>query len=1667
MSILQRLRYNIAAIDFVLNHKGEADKEGVLKKYTGFGGMNFILKTKLSMGEWTKSEQPYYSDTRRLQRTIHNASKDYDEYKRYMESLKTSVLTAYYTPNDFVSSMMSAIYGFDVQTGWAKPGWIRLENVLDPAAGDGVFMDNVAFWSCSMHDKNATITGVEKDLLTAMILKAKFNTERDFVYADSFEHFPKDELGKYDLVSTNVPFGDIRVFDPDYTNSKDKVRRDAAQYIHRYYVLKGLDTLHDGGIEAFIITSNYLNKDGEQIAEALKHARLIGAYRLANNLFKDAGTEVGTDLLVLQKDEHKESMTLDETFLLSCYESEGCPTNMFFDMHPDHVIATSKVVGTNGFGDKAFVYNHDGGVVGISRDMRKVLSADMANVDVKLFNDGKNGTKAHNTHSENRTESTAHTEKATNPDEKKEKQLKAICDCYNTLFVSEATKLQENVEQRRKLNQLYDAYVAENGVLNREPNKTICNRVQKELLALEVMDGRKMWQKSDIFFKPVAFATDEINSAETAQEALAQSLNDYGKVNVEEMMALTGLSETELMNKLDGDVYYNPLSREYEIKAKFISGNVVEKIHAIRKMYNIPDDDASSDGKTEIEKMNIDLRVMRSLRALEDAVPTPIPFTELDFNLGERWIDCKLYSQFGSEFFSMDEVEHSRQSSKVSVVVNYDPNLDHFVACCDDYNEKIYTQYQVKSECSHYNGLELFEFALHNTCPKMMKFKRDDLGNKIETESGRGYQKEEDSAATQIANAKIEEIRNGWVDWLTRQPKEVKDDLARKYNERFNCFVKPKYDGSHQKFPGLDFKGLGKKYGVKDLYQSQKDCIWMLVQNGGGICDHEVGSGKTLIMCIAAHEMKRLGLVHKPLIIGLKANVGVIAETYRTAYPQAKILYATNKDFRESERVDFFNRMKNNDYDCVIMSHDQFGRLPQSERVQADVLQEELDQVEASMEAAEGFEMSNGTRIRKALQRRKENLKTKIQKLQHDIAEHKDKVVDFAMMGIDHIFVDESHMFKNLGFTTRHDRVAGLGNTLGSKRAYNLLMAIRTIQMRTHRDLGATFLSGTTVTNSLTELYSLFRYLRPMALAKQGITCFDAWAAIFTKKSTEFEFGLTNQIILKERFRYFIKVPELAQFYNEITDFRTAEDVGIERPKKHARLLNIEPTPDQAEYIKTLMEFAKTGDFNLIGMPYATKEQERAKMLYATDKARKMSLDMRMIDPSYEDHPRSKASMCAKLVKRYYDKYNAVKGTQLIFSDLSTYQGKNKGWNVYEDIKQKLVDMGIPASEIRFIQEAHNEQQKQQIIDDTNDGKIRVLMGSTSMLGTGVNCQERVVCVHHLDTPWRPSDLEQRDGRAIRKGNIVAKEYADNTVDVIIYAVRRSLDAYKFGLLNNKQTFISQLKRGQLSVRTLDEGTMDEKSGMNFAEYMAVLSGNTDLLERAKLEKHITALEAERKTFYRDKAAQEKKQERMKNDVAEIEKNIADAKADNEKFTKAVRMNEDSTIANDIAINGFTPDANDFAKSIGKAMLQLDATARTKGQMKTVGNIYGFDICIRTDELVELGKHIYDNKFFVHGGRLIYAINPRNRGKVNRTSPTITSLMPVETLQRLPNMIAGWEQNRNEWNAHIEQLETIIKLQWGKDDELAKLRKELSALDLKINQSLKKDKDKEGYTKAA
>ena len=1201
-----------------------------------------------------------------------------------------------------------------------------------------------------------------------------------------------------------------------------------------------------------------------------------------------------------------------------------------------------------------------------------------------------------------------------------------LSETYQQLYNYEAETHEPSEHLREHLNQYYDEFVEKYGNLNEKQNVKfiLMDANGRDALALERGENGQ-FVKADIFDHPVSFALDEVTSVDTPLEALTASLNKYGEVNLEYMSSLVDMDEDALTENLEGHIYYNPLVSNYEIKDRFIAGNVVSKAEAVKAWIDREGERIKGfpgyDGIEPFIALSQD-----SLKALEEARPRRIEFDELDFNFGERWIPTGIYSAYMSYLFHTD------------VKIAYSSSMDEYSATNSRGNMKIWEEFCVRGYYRTYDGMNLLKHALHNTVPDIKKsIGKDEDGRDI---------KVPDTEAIQLANAKIDEIRNGFSEWLEAQSPEFKERLVDLYNNKFNCFVRPQYDGSHQTFPDLNMKILGDRYGISSIYQSQKDCIWMLKQNGGGICDHEVGTGKTLIMCIAAHEMKRLGLAHKPMIIGLKANVAEIAMTYQSAYPNARILFADEKSFKTDNRINFFNQIKNNDYDCVIMSHDQFGKIPQSPEMQQQILQAELDTVEENLEVVkqQGHDISRG--MLKGLIKRKENLTAKIATIQYQMEQNKDAVVDFKMMGIDHIFVDESHQFKNLMFNTRHDRVAGLGNSEGSQRALNLLYAIRTIQERTGKDLGATFLSGTTISNSLTELYLLFKYLRPNELERQDIRCFDAWAAIFAKKTTDFEFNVTNHIVPKERFRYFIKVPELAAFYNEITDYRTAEDVGVDRPQKNEILHNIPPTPAQEVFIEKLMKFAESGDATILGRGPLSETEEKAKMLIATDYARKMALDMRMIDPSYEDDPNNKASHCAKMIAQYYNKYDAQKGTQFVFSDLGTY--KPGEWNVYSEIKRKLIeDYGIPAHDIRFIQECKTERSRKAVIQAMNDGDVRVLFGSTSMLGTGVNAQKRCVAIHHLDTPWRPSDLTQRDGRAIRAGNEIAKLYADNKVDVIIYAVEKSLDSYKFNLLHCKATFIDQLKSGALGARTIDEGAMDEKNGMNFSEYMAILSGNTDLLEKAKLEKRIASLESERKAHNKGISDSKFRHQTITHDIANNEAAIVRMKADVARYEAVVRRDKDGNPLNNLTID--TCNLSD-EKNMGIHLQGLAQRTDTHGQYKRIGEVYGFPISIISERTLVDGKEAVQNRFVVEGNYK-YKFN---NGFIAMSDTHAACMNFVNALEKIPGIIAQYEERTAKLKADVPQLEAIISKSWGREDELKQLKSDLAALDRKITAAL-------------
>jgi hypothetical protein len=790
----------------------------------------------------------------------------------------------------------------------------------------------------------------------------------------------------------------------------------------------------------------------------------------------------------------------------------------------------------------------------------------------------------------------------------------------------------------------------------------------------------------------------------------------------------------------------------------------------------------------------------------------------------------------------------------------------------------------------------------------------------------------------------------------------------------------------------------------------------------------------------------------------MKANVTEVAATYRKAYPGARILAPGENDFSPAKRLRLFHEIKNNHWDCVIMTHDQFGKIPQAPEIEKQIFETELDNLEKDLNTLEEMGGTVSRSMRKGLEIRKNNLKVKLLSVLNRIENRKDSDICFTDLGIDHLFIDEAHKFKNLGFTTRHDRVAGLGNMQGSQKALNMLFAIRTLQQKFDSDLCVTFLSGTPISNSLTEMYLLFKYLRPKELERQNIENFDALAAVFARKTTDFEFSVTGEIIAKERFRHFIKVPELALFYNEIADYKTAEHIHLNKPRLKEVLVNLKPTPEQSDFIERLMQFAKTGDGGLIGRAQLSREEDKGRMLIATNYAKKMATDMRLINPFlYGDHPDNKVSACARKVAELYHESMPHKGTQIIFSDIGT--PKPGAFNLYDALKDKLIqDFKIPAGEITFIHD-WTQKKKPELFRKMNNGEIRILIGSTDKAGTGLNVQERVIAMHHLDIPWKPTELEQRNGRGARQGNLIAKKFYHNQVLNFIYATEQSLDNYKFNLLKNKQTFISQMKNCELNVRTIDEGALDEKSGMNFSEYIAVLSGDTTLLEKAKLEKKIAVLEGLKRSHLKEAAHSrshlESLQIELKNSLQILDKLTTDTAW----YEGNLKYEGDGTKANPVHLSGLQ---SADAEAIGQYLIQLFKNWKPSGnkEEEKIGTLYGFDLFIRRKQEILLveGQFRYHeyNSFYASKG-LDGIKYTWNQGYPNIDNPKVTARHFLNAIDRTGKMKAQYEERIVGMKKDILVIEKSLQKPFTEADTLNNLKAEVARLEREITLKIKEN----------
>lgn len=1607
----------------------------VIKECNGFGGnKSFLWDIK---ADWGKEEnlKPLVID-------ILNEVKNHDlkNYDSNVESLKNSILSSYYTPDCVVNGIVDAL----------KDNNIFVEEVLDPSAGaNGIF-------AAKLLEKygKLKIKQIEKDNLSFLINAALFGgTENVKTINDGFENISNRDNESYDLVISNIPFGNIPVFDNEYyrIKEKDAPKKLSCQRIHNYFFVKALDKLKNGGVLAFITSDATLKTDGNRFLRKylVENANILSVKKLPHNLFEKSGTSAGSDLIILQKNINKKALSLlDKTFI----ETTNGLNNIF--TNNKNILFTTSKEATNQYGKPETNYFYEETDGQLEQQLHTDLSADIKNnydsslvfqatqenqrkvsenpFQLDLFSSSVLKLDKLEYNKELREFYKSGTliefEKNIYKIEKGEgvtfilpvefgteaiDRLKAyiqLRDTYYELNEYETTFRLENEKLRQNANRQYDLFVERFGglnsnlkVLGNDPHKNDILRLEK------IKDGKLI--KADFLIKPTAFANELDVKINTIEDAIASSLNTFGKINLDYIALKLGANESEIVAQLKNLAYYNVFSKQWDSANNMLIGDLYRKIQYFDKNKNEENQSWVND----------------SITYLKNNLPIRIPIENINVNLGVRWLPVAYYNSFFTEVL------------QTPIDVNLDIDKDIFtIKNLGGYSFANEKEYAVKASRS-YNGVKIAEFALMDTLPNITKVVM--VGN-VET-------KVADTEAIQLVKIKIEQLQQKFQEFILKHP-EVKQ-IEQLYNELFNCYANVQYDGSHLKFSDMDFNALG----IKDLYKSQKDCIWMNILNGGGIVDHEVGGGKTLIMCGTAHEMKRLGIVHKPVILCLKANVLDVVNTYKKAYPNDKILFPTAKNMKEENREQLWADIKNYNWDVIIMTHDNFISIPHDPEIVMATYIQELKNLELDLQAAN---LSNDRNAVKGLVRRKVNLEDKIKKKQFQFEKIKDKTLSFDKLGIDFLLVDESHKFKNIMYTTRHNRVAGLNNSDGTNRNDNMLFALRTIQAMRKRDLGAVFLSGTPISNSITEMYGLFKYLMPITLTRKKMMNFDSWVANFGKKITDVEVSVANKMILKERFRVFVNVPELGAMYNQIADVRTADMIGLDRPKLQQQLVEIEPTGQQRDFAGRLMKFAENADGTLIDRGKLTDEQIKAKMLICTNVGAKMALDLRLINSKYEDSNDGKLGVCAKKIAEHYKESNEFRGTQLVFCDLGTYKNSDE-FDVYSELKRKLItNYHIPAHEIRFAQEAKVDSVKASLHKGVNDGSIRIFIGSTETMGTGTNVQNRVVAMHHLDIPWKPSQMEQRDGRGERPGNWVAKQHFDNKVYSYIYATKKTLDNYKFYLLDAKGTFIKQIKNNSTQQRTIDEGAMDENSGPSIKEFLAIMMGNDDMLNKAKLEKQYRMLENEKILYNRDYNSKKSSLDSFEDGIVKVNKSLATLRTDMSNLSEIGERSE-------VNIYGklFRTE-----KELGTYLIDINKIEPPKEGKETIGAIGKFEIIETIRKVTDDISFDNSNDLFENSLRRVYSLvnssneqpifYTHNNGIINSNVPETAGSNLRKALQKIPELLHSFEKKKSELENNINQAKASLN-PWGKEEQLLALKNNIQKLDKKIQHDVNNENE--------
>ena len=1546
----EKFRNNMAAINLlheleIENRLATPEEQEVLSRYVGWGGLSMAFDEHNAA--WAEEFKELY------------ASLSPEEYRAAMES----TLTAFYTPPVVIKAMYDVLDRLGFSQG----------NILEPSCGTGNF-----FGLLPESMQNSKLHGVEIDSLTGRIAKQLYQKANIAIEGFEKTNLPDDH---FDVVLGNVPFGEIRVNDSRYNAQKF--------LIHDYFFAKALDKVRAGGVVMFITSKGTMDKASPEVRKYIaQRAELLGAIRLPDNTFKaNAGTEVTSDILILQKRDRV--MDIEPDWVHLDTDENGVTMNRYFVEHPEMVLGEIKMENTR-FGTfepvckarkdiplsellsnavqriNGEIPELDNRVDEISDEQELSVPADpnVRNFSFTLV-DGRVYFRENDRMQPASVSMTA---------ENRIKGLIQIRDCVRKLIEYQTDDYPEEMirTEQENLNRLYDVYTAKYGLINSRGNYLAFASDESYFLlcSLEVLDDEGNFKrKADMFTKRTIKPHREVTSVETASEALALSIGEKARVDLPYMEQLTGKTQAELVQDLQGVIFKVPNCEHvsYVAADEYLSGNVRNKL-------TVADLAAKNDPELAV-----------NVEALEKVIPKDLSAAEISVRLGATWIPQEDIQRFVMELLTPSSYAAGR------LKVRYTPiNGDWFIEnkSSDMGNVKADSTYGTKRASAY----RIIEDTLNLRDTRIFDYVYDEHGNKKAVFNAK---------ETTAAQAKQEVIKQAFQDWIWKDP-ERRNRLVRYYNDTFNSVRPREYDGSHITFGGISPEIT--------LRPHQVNAIAHILYGGNTLLAHKVGAGKTFEMVAAAQESKRLGLCQKSMFVVPNHLVGQWASEYLRLYPSANILVTTKRDFETGNRKKFCGRIATGDYDAVIIGHSQFEKIPMSIGRQREQLEKQLDDIEHGIDDVQA---SKGEQFTvKQLMKTRKAIKTKLEKLND--TKRKDTVIDFEQLGVDRLFIDESHFYKNLYLYTKMRNVGGIAQTEAQKSS-DLFMKCRYLDEITG-NRGTVFATGTPVSNSMVELYSVQRYLQYDTLAQNGLQHFDSWASTFGETVTALELAPEGtNYRAKTRFAKFYNLPELMQMFREVADIQTADMLKLPVPKVNYHNIKTKPSEMQTEMVASLAKRAEKVRARLV-------EPNIDNMLKITNDGRKLALDQRMIDPMLPDDPDSKVNACVDNVYRIWEEHADTKATQLVFCDLST--PKNDGtFNVYDDMREKLIARGIPAEQICFIHEATTDAQKKELFGKVRSGEVRVLFGSTPKMGAGTNVQDRLIAIHNLDCPWRPSDLEQRQGRIERQGNMFPE------VEVYRYVTEQTFDAYLYQLVESKQKFISQIMTSKSPVRSAED--VDEVA-LSFAEVKMLATGDARFKEKMDLDIQVSKLRVLKQSYLSEHYdLEDRVLKYYPQTIKEYEERIAGYENDAAFAEQHKPQGEDKFCP--MTLKGMTytekADAGEMLLAICK---DYPMSAPTE-----IGSYRGFRM------------EIYYDTVNAH-----YCMNlcGKAKHKVDLGADALGNLTRIENeLSKLPARLEAAKTKKAETIVQLETAKEEIKKPFAFEDELKEKTERLNALNIELN----------------